>query len=99
MSRHLRPLGAPPPRHPTTCSRVVDTCGCVPALLAPNVYPCAPHGDGEDGRIPASLHDADLPAAPAGPDEESSRISSVNASVLGHRLVAQADGANQKFRY
>src|SRR5215510_982153 len=62
MSRHPRPPGVPPQPHPPTCSRVAETCRCVPAPLAPSAYPIAPHGDGEDGRIAASPHDADLPA-------------------------------------
>src|SRR5215510_8235705 len=41
MSRHLRPPGVPTQPHPPTCSRVADTCGCVPAPLAPSVYPYA----------------------------------------------------------
>src|SRR5262245_58754417 len=99
MSRYLRYLGVLPPPHPPTCSQAADTCGCVSAPLAPSAHPCAPHGDGEDGKIPASPHDANLPAAPAGLDEESSRVTAVNAAIPGHRLVAQADGANQKSRY
>src|SRR3989442_5439971 len=99
MSHHQRSLFVPPPPHPPTCSRVADTCGCVTGPLAPSAYPFPPDIDGADGKIPASPREADSPAAPARPDEESSRVTAVHASALGRRLVAQADGANQRSRY